>query len=244
MEIHLMKSRAWLLMFFSFAGPGLLGGQVADKQVDHQGAKEIFIGLGSGSDEVVVVTPHPEKNPTKRTPHKQQHGTSALSLLYWIELRGPSTSDSDRVTESRTFKSGERIRFYFTSSTGGYIALAQWHKDGTLALLFPRADKGLDDTKIQPSVERILPSETAWLKFDANPYIERVVILFADSAKRLHTLIQTTTRAEMPEEAVQAQLGSKDLLLEVEETVPSQIGTYLVSRDGGPVIRNIFLKHQ
>jgi hypothetical protein len=237
-----MNLPAWLLL--SFLVPGLLGGQATDKRVDHPGAKDIFFGYENGPDGDMVIS-SPKDTPTKPRHKQQRSGSPApLSLRYWIELRGPSTGDPAFVTESKVFKSGEKIRFYFSSSTGGYISLAQRHANGTLTLLFPRPDRGLGDTKIQPSVDRILPSETAWFKFDDKPSTERIIIFFAESAKKLDTLIQTAVRAEMPEEAVVAQLGSKDLELEIEDTVPSQIGTYLVSRDGRPVIQNILLKHQ
>jgi Domain of unknown function (DUF4384) len=236
-----MNFPSWLLL--SFLVPGLLGGQEPDKKVDHHGAKEAFFGFENGPDEEVVIS-NPKGVPPKPL-HKQHRNGSPtpLSLRYWIELRGTSGSEPGLVTESRVFKSGERIRFYFSSSTGGYISLAQRHTNGTLTLLFPRPDRGLDDTRIQPSVDRILPSQAAWFKFDDKPSTERIVIFFAESSKKLDTLIQTAVRAEMPEEAVVAQLGSKDIELEIEDTVPSQIGTYLVSRDGRAVIRNVLLKH-
>ena len=148
------------------------------------------------------------------------------------------------MTESRTFKSGERNRFNFSSSTGGYISLAQRNKDGTLKLLFPNAAQGLDDTSVKPSVDRMLPSEKAWFKFDDKPSTERIVILFAASAKKLEALVQEAVRSQVPERVVAGTQGSKDLVLEVEETAPAKVGTYLISRDGRPILQDIELKHQ
>jgi hypothetical protein len=231
-----MKFYGWFLLIFLF--PRLLGTQVADDP----GAKAIFFNLEKGQGEDVVI-PSPGKGKPKKPQNRPPGSTrpEALSLRYWIELRGPSPSDNGFVTESRTFKSGERIRLYFSSSTGGYISLAQRNKNGSLTFLFPSLEKGLTDTRIKPSVDRILPGEKVWLKFDDKPSTERVVILFADSPKNLSTLVQTAISSEAP---IEGQLGSKDLVLEVEESEPSQIGTYLVSKDGRAVIRNIFLKHQ
>lgn len=232
-----MKLCGWSILILFVAS--LLGGQEAD---DPGGAKAIFFNLERGQGEDVVI-PSPDNGKPEKHQHRSPRSThpEALSLRYWIELRGPSPSDNGFVTESRTFKSGERIRLYFSSSTGGYISLAQRNKNSSLTFLFPSPEKGLTDTRIKPSVNRILPGENVWLKFDDKPSTERVVILFADSPKSLSILVQTAVSSEAP---IEGQLGSKDLVLEVEESEPSQIGTYLVSRDGRAVIQNIFLKHQ
>jgi hypothetical protein len=218
-----------------------LSGQEADNPPDKQGAKELFWNLQTGAGEELVIS-LPEKS--GHPPKPPRPAGQLLSLRYWIELRGPSSSEGDLVTESRTFKSGEKIRFYFSSSTGGYISLAQRNKDGTLKLLFPNAAKGLEDTSIKPLVDRPLPSENAWFKFDDKPSTERIVILFAASAKKLEALIQQAVHSQVPERVVAGQQGSKDLVLEVEETAPTKVGTYLISRDGRPILQDIELKHQ
>ncbi len=218
-----------------------LSGQDAVNPPDQQGAKELFWKQQmEAGEELVVSSPEKSGHPPKPPKPARQ----LLSLRYWIELRGPSSSEGDMVTESRTFKSGEKIRFYFSSSTGGYISLAQRNKDGTLKLLFPNVAKGLEDTSIKPLVDRTLPSESAWFKFDDKPSTERIVILFAASAKKLEALIQEAVHSQVPERAVVGHQGSKDLVLEVEETAPTKVGTYLISRDGRPILQDIELKHQ
>jgi hypothetical protein len=235
-----MKIGGWAFLIFFFSS--LLGSQEATDQADKLGAKEIFWDLQRKHEEELVI-PEPPKVGREKHPRREIRSapSGVLSLRYWIELRGPSPSENGSVTESRTFKSGERIRLHFSSSTGGYISLAQRNKNGSLTFLFPSPEKGLFDTRIKPSVNRILPSENVWLKFDDKPSTERILILFADSPKSLTTLVQSATTSEAP---IEGQLGSKDLVLDVEESEPSQIGTYLVSRDGRAVIRDIFLKHQ
>lgn len=219
-----------------------LSGQDAVNPPDQQGAKELFWSLQmEAGEELVISSPN---EPSKKSGHPPKPAGQLLSLRYWIELRGPSSSEGGLVTESRTFKSGEKIRFYFSSSTGGYISLAQRNKDGTLKLLFPNAAKGLEDTSIKPFVDRTLPSENAWFKFDDKPSTERIVILFAASAKKLEALIQQAVHSQVPERVVVGQQGSKDLVLEVEETAPTKVGTYLISRDGRPILQDIELKHQ
>jgi hypothetical protein len=223
-----------------------LSGQEAAPPPDGQGAKEIFFNLRAGVGEEVVIPPAEEhhKKEHRHPPKPPAPPAQPLSLRYWIELRGPSSGEGDLVTESRTFKSGERIRFNFSSSTGGHISLAQRNQDGTLKLLFPNAAKGLDDTSIKPLVDRMLPSEKAWFKFDDKPSTERIVILFAASAKKLDALVQEAVRSQVPERVVAGTEGSKDLVLEVEETAPTKVGTYLISRDGRPILQDIELKHQ
>jgi hypothetical protein len=223
-----------------------LSGQEAVNPPDKQGAKELFWSLQMEAGEELVIS-SPKERPKEKSGHPPKSPTPAgqlLSLRYWIELRGPSSSEGDMVTESRTFKSGEKIRFYFSSSTGGYISLAQRNKDGTLKLLFPNAAKGLEDTSIKPLVDRTLPSENAWFKFDDKPSTERIVILFAASAKKLEALIQEAVHSQVPERVVVGQQGSKDLVLEIEEAAPTKVGTYLISRDGRPILQDIELKHQ
>ncbi len=241
-----MKLSLRLLSLLLF--PCALGGQETGGPPDGQGAKEIFWNLRP-AEEVVIPTPEKRAKEKPRQPQKPPAPAPAkpaqpLSLRYWIELRGSSSGEGDLVTESRTFKSGERIRFNFSSSTGGYISLAQRNKDGTLKLLFPNAANGLDDTRIKPRADRILPSETVWIKFDDKPSTERVVILFTASEKKLKALIQEAVRSQVPERVVAGIEGSKDLVLEVEETAPAKVGTYLISRDGRPILQDIELKHQ
>jgi hypothetical protein len=237
-----MKLFGWSLLIF------LVPSSLCGQETHSHGAKELFFSLQEGLVDVVIPK-HNEENPVK---HPIKHPKPShvapsedLSLRYWIELEGPTTGTSSSVTESRVFKSGEKIRFHFSSSTGGYIALAQRNKSGAFNLLFPRPKKGYDDPKIKPSVDRILPSEEASFVFDDNPSVERVLIIFAQSQQRLSDVLQMVDKSEKPTtQLAESRLGSKDLVLEVEDSPTSDVGTYLVSRDGGAVIQEVLLKHQ
>src|SRR5262249_32626618 len=86
--------------------------------------------------------------PLTRTASREP--SSTLGLSYWIELVG-ADGQGRQVTDSRIFRSGERIRLHFRSNAEGYIALILLGSSGTSRALFPDPVRGLTDSRIFPS---------------------------------------------------------------------------------------------
>jgi hypothetical protein len=173
--------------------------------------------------------------------------SSTLGLSYWIEIVHPD-GKGQQVTDSRIFRSGERIRLHFRSNCEGYIALIQLGSSGTSTVLFPDPAKGVADNLIAADEDRILPKETAWFRFDNTPGTEKILALFGRSHRDLDTfeikpqMDAATTQAVM--KTAEGIRGGKDLILETETEKASEIGTYAVNLAGKPVVLEIQLRHQ
>lgn len=170
-----------------------------------------------------------------------------LGLSYWIELVGQD-GKGQQVTDNRIFRSGEKIRLHFRSNADGNIALLQLGSSGTSSVLFPDPSKGLDDSRISAREDRILPTESAWFRFDNTPGTEKILVVFARSQEEMNIF---SIRPFMDAAATKAVLetvddirGGKDLILETETEEASEIGGYGVNLAGKPVVMEIQLKHQ
>jgi hypothetical protein len=172
---------------------------------------------------------------------------STLGLSYWIELVGED-GRGQQVTDNRIFRSGEKIRLHFRSNADGNIALIQLGSSGTSSVLFPDSTKGLKDSRISAGEDRILPTESAWFRFDNTPGTEKILVIFARSQQELDTFSirpsMDATATKAVAKNVNAIRGGKDLILETETEKVSEIGSYGVNLAGKPVVMEIELKHQ
>ena len=170
-----------------------------------------------------------------------------LGLSYWIELVGQD-GEGQQVTDSRIFRSGEKIRLHFRANADGNIALIQLGSSGTSNVLFPDPSRGLDDSRINPREDRILPKESAWFRFDNTPGTEKILVVFARNQREMDifsirpSMDVTATKAVL--KTVDEIQGGKDLILETETENDSEIGGYGVNLAGKPVVMEIQLKHQ
>lgn len=191
----------------------------------------------------------PKDKPDDRRPIVQEaeSKTSPLGLSYWIELVGQDGT-GQQVTDSRIFRSGDKIRLHFRSNADGNLALIQLGSSGTSGVLFPDPAKGLDDSRINAGEDRILPKESAWFRFDNTQGTEKILVLFARSQQELEnfsiqpSMDTTATKAVMGN--VDRIRGGKDLVIEMETEKASEIGGYAVNLRGKPVVMEIQLKHQ
>lgn len=228
-----------------------------------QGAKDLFYDPTQGTA-VSVQPPGPTPSPS---PHRGAAATSAKpgkvkavkpvpgqlasernrGLRYWIELEEPG-GKGRQVTGQQVFHSGQRIRLHFASNVDGRILLVQLGASGTSTVLFPDPARGLTDNHLKAGQDRVLPSEAHWFRFDANPGIERLVVLFARDTAELERfpvrseMGPTETKTLM--ESVGYVQGSKDLVIETEARVSSEVGTYGVNLTGAPVVLEISLQHR
>jgi hypothetical protein len=188
----------------------------------------------------------PDASQGRRSILKPSEGMT-LGLSYWIELVGPE-GQGRQVTDDRIFRSGDKIRLHFRSNADGNIALIQLGSSGTSSFLFPDRAKGLDDSRIHAADDRILPTESAWFRFDNQPGTEKVLVIFAKSQQEIDTfsfqpsMDVTATHAAMRK--IERAQGEKDLILETETQNAAEIGGYGVNLAGKPVVMEIELRHQ
>ncbi|MGH9423471.1 MAG: DUF4384 domain-containing protein [Thermoanaerobaculia bacterium] len=167
-----------------------------------------------------------------------------FGFTYWIELIEAPGAAPVRVNDQRIFKSGERIRLHFQANSMGAVTIIQVGESGTSSVLFPSAASHLTDNVLRAGVDRALPSEKAWFKFDEHPGKEKLLVLFARSQAELdhkfpiHPQMDERTTSTLIETA-KSSSGSKGFVLESEESEST-----VSNATGAPLIMEIDLKHQ
>lgn len=174
--------------------------------------------------------------------------TVNLGLRHWIDLVEGEDGTVRQVTSDRTFHSGERIRLRFESNRAGYISLLLL--DGERSeILFPRPDLGLSDHRMKANEVRTLPSPEAWLRFDHQKGIERILVIFAPDAEAVRQQMRPESRPDTATARSVVQLagnlrGSKGLLVETERSSSAELGTYAVNPRGNLIMLEIHLTHE
>lgn len=219
-------------MLLGLISSGLLGAQEKGA-----GAKALFYNpeTGTSVSSNERTTPSQPGSPAKRRAiaPSRPDGIRYVGVHYWIELFGLGP-----VTDTRTFRTGDRIRLHVRSNAKGYLTI--WSFDpagrGTLLLPVPGAEDnalvGADSLYSTPIIRFSPPAED-----------ERLALVF--SRIRPDSLL-TGNSPSGPAEIVSRALGStgaRSLVVEVEERDPSAVGTYLVNTAGGPVATEIRLRH-
>ncbi|MGA8810261.1 MAG: DUF4384 domain-containing protein [Thermoanaerobaculia bacterium] len=169
---------------------------------------------------------------------------NSFGLTYWIEVNDASGAPAEKASDQRVFKSGDRIRLHFKATANGTVSIIQIAADGTSTVLFPNAARHLSDDILLAGVERPLPSEKSWFKFDENAGTETLLVLFARNRAELDR--RFPTRPEMDArttailiETAKSASGSKGLTLD-----PDEAESTLSNSTGAPLIMAINLKHQ
>jgi hypothetical protein len=216
------------------------------------GAKEIFRGRGGVLLNESGKAPSPPPPPPASQPKGEapkgvplhplrQAAEPVPGLSYWVELETVRGEPGRRVPVSRSFRSGERIRLHFTSNRDGYIRLSALDAERMPTPLFPNPGKGLTDDRLRAREPRLLPDEKFWMRFDHQPGVERLLVVFAPRHEELDRI--PLDGREALRIAARRQ-GSKGILIEAEEADEGEAGIYLVSLDGGPIVQEIVLRHE
>jgi hypothetical protein len=116
---------------------------------------------------------------------RAQSPQANTGLKYWVELVQPNSSQILRVSSTRTFHSGERIRLHFESNVDGHISLLQMNPDGSSRLLFPDQRINNADNRIKAGIDTTIPFENAWFTFDTNPGMERILVFLTLDSRPL-----------------------------------------------------------
>ena len=149
-------------------------------QQESRGAKALFDAVHFKAQPSPAA---PNKPPSSPVPA----GTGLVEnvgIKYWVELIQPGNAQITRVNSNRIFHSGERMRLHIETNVDGRITLLQLRPDGTAQILFPDARINGGNNDIQAGIDMQVPSSTAWIRFDNNPGIERLVIFLSPVDRR------------------------------------------------------------
>jgi hypothetical protein len=196
----------------------------------------------------VVTTPSRSSNQWSEISIGRSEGTLSdderFGLSYWIELNDASGSPAQTVTDQHAFKAGDRIRLHFKSSADGTISIIQIDSSGTSSVLFPDGRRHLTDDALRVGMDRALPSEKFWFKFDSHPGTEKILVLFARNRTELDRAFPT--RPEMDERTTatliataKTSAGSKGLSIDAESSELT-----VSNANGAPLVMEINLTHR
>jgi hypothetical protein len=218
-----------------------------------RGAKAIFVDTTSGavvSGSTARSTPRTvnrARTEAQRAPEPPRPPVPEVAgLMYYLEMVSASGQRS-RVTADYTFHSGDRILVHVVSSIDGDVAVFQHDPDGVLTQLFPDSRVNGGSAFIPQKIDTVLPSPTAWFRFDDQTGRERLSIVLTPRVKAASPRPAPAITAASFNE-IRGRVGSKGLLLETENSGPEQ-ATYVVrpvehGRAAEPLIVEIVLKHQ
>lgn len=234
-----------------------MGAVFAGNVLAQTGAKALFLDPTSGSGVASLKeTSHNAKTSTvvPKPEEPTPLGVNA-GLMYYIERQGPD-GGVDRVNATTVFHSGDKIRLQLKSNVDGRLVIAQRNVDGSSGVLFPDSRVNGGDNRIRANTVAALPSWGAWFKFDNNPGEERLLVMLTPEGSNVQP-------GAMPAEPLrpwdekrthdvtvlaQAQLGSKALVVEVDDSKASP-ATYIVQPAGkvvsqGVITAEIVLVHR
>ena len=155
-----------------------------------------------------------------------------VGVHYWVELEGAGI-----VTANRAFKTGERIRVHLRTNVDGYLSLWSLDQTGKGTLLYPTSTA--KDAFIKADAPYVTPG---FIRFSPPAEDERLLLFFSRRPTDLPPNRQSIAADEV-QAATKAPAGSRALVFETEEKNPTEIGTYIVNREGGPVVAEVRLKH-
>jgi hypothetical protein len=230
-----------VLCVISLLGGSSIIGQSAPN--DSRGAKALFFDSNSGAsvstaptntkviaDKTSVAKVPVGKDPieTTRTPVASNPG-----LMYYLELV-KSSGEVLRVTSTRRFHNGDRVRIHFSSNVSGRLTIVQRQPDGRSQVLFPDRRLRDGDSRIVANQDMVVPGEKGWFKFDNAPGEERLMVFLTpdgDSRTNYDDFkpgeMLTSAKTVQLASNVEHQLGSKALSIEVDETSAAP-ATYVV----------------
>jgi hypothetical protein len=164
-------------------------------------------------------------------------GVANVGLRYRLIQQVADGGESD-VDPTKTFKSGDRVRFAFESNIDGYLYVVQQGSSGNWTVLFPNPEINGGRNQIKKGEEYNVP-DGAWFSFDNNPGTEQVfVFLSKEVVSVLPGFNRPVTRMESVRASVvedlQKSVRSRDLVFERERpaagTRPSQ-ATFVVNKE-------------
>jgi hypothetical protein len=225
-----------------------------------RGAKDLYLSDNETSHMTSKEVPAPP-------PTAQATGTKAgyMGVSYWIELTGRDGS-KQRVTADRVFRSGERIKLFFTTNRVGYLYLLNIGSSGRSRMLYPHARMRPEENYIQANTAVEVPQGGA-IRFDDTVGEETLILML--SPRPMTDVLPTAGGGQAyapppsassapapgftPEETNRFMVaanakGAKDLVLETDST-GAQPASYAVAPisslgDSGMITLQIKLIHR
>lgn len=194
------------------------------------GAKDLFYDPVTGATLTASQKEQKTQQGRTRIPTTIPAKVRYPGLHYWIELEG-----NGPVTDKRVFRTGERIQLYVRSNVDGYLSLWALDSSGRGKVLFPPAG-GQADNSVKADSVYALPG---FIRFTPPPEDERMLLFFSRNKDEVPQAQETVT-----ESSKFLAKGQKSLEFETDDKNTAEIGTYIVSRQGGPIATVVRLKHQ
>ena len=219
------------------------------------GAKALFYDPLSGS----VITPAEKKTvmlsnavrtkrrqPSQRRPSQRRQSqrrqsqrqpaqVMASGIHYWIELDGVGPVTADRI-----FRTGDAIRLHIRSNVNGYMSLWSLDAFGYGKPLFPAPNQPQPDNQIKAGLPYVTPNK---IRFVPPVEDETLLVFFSTSLQILPMLKGNQGDNEIIAQA-ENSVGSKALVSETETEKLTQIGSYVINKNGGLVVQKIRLRHR
>jgi len=218
---------AFLLGFAVFGASATIAAQTP------AGAKALFYDPATGT--VLPTPPKPGTTPGTPVPVRKPSATVApkfVGVHYWMELEGKGP-----VSDTYAFHTGDRIKIHVRSNVDGYLSLWAMEPNGEGKLLLPTAGK---DAKVTADTDYLTPD---FIKFSEPVQDERLLVFFSRSKTELPSNPKTASESTQKVGSATGSSGAKSLVMETDDKDQGQIGTYVVNRDGGPVAKEIKLRH-
>ncbi|MEM2002586.1 MAG: caspase family protein [Candidatus Methanomethylicaceae archaeon] len=185
----------------------------------------------------IIIGIDTEASRADTAPERQEIGAKDLYLAakyvgiyYWIELEGVGPVPDDRV-----FRTGDRIRLYIRSNADGYLSLWKLDSSGRGQSLFPAP--GGFGIPVKANRDYTHPN------FITMRPTDRLVIFFSRSKADIPVLTGKEKDAQTVAEALNPK-GERALVFEeeIERQGANEVGTYVVNKNQGLLIKEIRLK--
>lgn len=152
-------------------------------------------------------------------------------IRFWIELDGVGP-----VTTRRVFRTGDRIRIHIRSNADGYLSLWSLDTAGRGQVIFPPSGQ---DNKVKAYADYVMPG---YIKFIPPAEDERLLVFFSRNKGDVPPPTGTAADADAVDRTL-GPTGARALVYEAEENNPAEVGEYIVNKDGGPVAKEMRLRH-
>ena len=158
-----------------------------------------------------------------------------MGIRYRVFQRLPNCEVAT-VDSKSVFRSGDEIRFSVEANTEGYLYILNYGTSNTWRYLFPHARINNGDNSIKAAVEYTLPP-TEWLKLDATPGEERVVVIL--SKRKIDPLQDAILRQR---QQAAAPLLGRDLILELTDRIQLRSRDLVFEEEPAPMpLQNVSL---
>jgi hypothetical protein len=93
------------------------------------------------------------------------------------------------VSPNATFRSGDEIKFHFTTNFSGYVAILQQGSTGNRSILFP--NRGADN-RVRLNVDNVIPAKRDdWIVFDRHPGVEKLTFIMSKNPLKEIEMLST-----------------------------------------------------